>query len=725
MQGLPGLPCGRLIDGSKDKDRHVQRSRANGLLIAVLAIAALVLSVYCLNHAPDPAMVARWWPATTLVTVMLILAPHYARQLAGLAAVIFFAASLYAGLDIAFALGFAIANAVEAMLVLRWLTGFDEDRPQLRSWTDFRRWLIGLTVASAAAGAITAMTIGITGGEELWRPMLWITITHLGAQMVVLPLVMGHPRQKVKVSVLEVASHLGLLGLGAYACFEADQSESVGFLLLPLLMWGAARFTQRWANVELLGVTLGIVVLNVIGRGPFSEVTAQASGLAIAASAQTFVAVSAVTSVAFSVAMAHLRDSLRRIRENELQLGQLVDSASGTAFIATDPDGLITWFSPGAEQMLGYTGEEVLGRITPIPFHDSRELLQRADELGISPDYRVVIDALSRGADQDTRDWTFVRRDGSRLTVSVSVTAAHDEEGQISSYLSVVRDVTDRRAAEQALVFALDKERETNQRMLELDRAKGEFVSAVSHELRTPLTSIVGYTELLTDDFSANLTALQQQLIERIERNGERLLHLVEDLLTLARVEDGSLSLDRTPTDLRDAVRNATDEVSHAAHKGRVSLRVHLPDEPVVLEGDAAYLERLVLNLVSNAVKFTPEGGSVDVDVTAGSEVAQLRVKDTGMGIPLAEQSRLFQRFFRSSLATEHAIQGTGLGLHIVRSIAEAHQGSADFESTPGVGTTFRILLPMPDPASDDPEDLQDEGQERDGSTDSEPAELR
>ena len=132
----------------------MQRSRAIGLLIAVLACVAFALSVYGLNHAPDPAMVARWWPATTLVTIMLILAPQHARPLAGLAAVLFFAASLYAGLDIAFALGFAIANAVEALLVLRWLTGFDEDRPQLRSWTDFRRWLGGLTVASAAAGAI-------------------------------------------------------------------------------------------------------------------------------------------------------------------------------------------------------------------------------------------------------------------------------------------------------------------------------------------------------------------------------------------------------------------------------------------------------------------------------------------------------------------------------------------------------------------------------------------
>ncbi len=704
----------------------MQRSRANGLLIAVLAIAALVLSAYCLKNAPDPAMVARWWPATTLFTIMLILAPRHARPLAGLAAALVFAASLYAGLDIAFALGFAIANAVEAMLVLRWLTGFDEERPQLRSWTDFRRWLIGLTVASSAAGAITAMTVGITGGEDLWRPLLWVTITHLGAQMATLPVVMGHPRQKVKVSVLEIASHLGLLGLGAFACFQADQSEPVGFLLLPLLMWGAARFTPRWSNLELLGVALGIAVLTAMGRGPFTEVTAQASGLAIAASAQTFVAISAVTSVAFSVAMSHLRDSLRRIRENELQLGQLVDSASGTAFIATDPDGLITWFSPGAEQLLGYTAEEVVGRITPIPFHENRELLERADELGISPGYGVVTDALSLGADQDTRDWTFVRKDGSRLTVSVSVTAAHDEEGETSSYLSVVRDVTDRRAAEQALVFALDKERETNQRMLELDRAKGEFVSAVSHELRTPLTSIVGYTELLTDDHSANLTAMQQQLIERIERNGERLLHLVEDLLTLARVEDGSLSLHKIPTDLRDAVRSATDEVSHAAHKGRVALRVHLPPEPVVLEGDASYLERLVLNLVSNAVKFTPEGGSVDVDVIDGREVAQIRVKDTGMGIPLAEQSQLFQRFFRSSLATEHAIQGTGLGLHIVRSIAEAHHGSADFESTPGVGTTFRILLPMPDPARDESQDLGDDAHHaREGSPEGKHAELR
>lgn len=120
----------------------------------------------------------------------------------------------------------------------------------------------------------------------------------------------------------------------------------------------------------------------------------------------------------------------------------------------------------------------------------------------------------------------------------------------------------------------------------------------------------------------------------------------------------------------------------------------------MTLEGDPAYLERLVRNLASNAVKFSDSGGSVEVDLTVTGDVAELRVTDTGMGIPAEEQRQLFQRFFRSSLATEHAIQGTGLGLHIVRSIVEAHHGRITFESAPGVGTTFRFTVPLSSPAA-------------------------
>ena len=683
----------------------MQGSRSTYLLTIGLAGPALLLAVRSLDHAPDPDLVARWWVSTALVTTLLVLAPRdHLRRLTWVVALVFLVAGLVAGRGVTFSIGLAVANTAEALVVLWWLTGFQPGRPPLRAWKDYRRWLLAISVGSLVAGVLTAGTLALGGTDDLWRPLLWISVTHLGAQAVLLPLCMRQSAHRVRVSMIEVLSHLALLALAAVACLTADESQPVAFLLLPVLMWSAARFTPRWATLELFGVSTGIAVLTALGHGPFVPLTGEASVLEIAASSQTFVAISAITAVAFSVAMGHLRDTLRKNREHEVQLGQLLDSASGTAFIATDLDGVITWFSPGAEQLLGYTGPEVIGRMSPLQFHETREILRRARELGISPDYGVVTAPVTRGAEQDTRDWTYVRKDGSRLTVSLSATAVRDDDGRPLSHLSVVRDVTDRRAAEQALVFALDKEREANQRMHDLDRAKGEFVSSVSHELRTPLTSIVGYTELLRDDDSGTLTESQHQLIERIDRNGDRLLHLVEDLLTLARVEEGSLQLEHATTDLCERVRAATAEVSHAAHKARVALHVDLPATPVLMEGDAAYLERLTLNLVGNAVKFTRSGGTVEVDVTVVGDVARLTVKDNGMGIPVEEQDRVFQRFFRSSLATEHAIQGTGLGLNIVRAIAEAHHGRLSFESAPGVGTTFRFEVPIPSTLPDVPD---------------------
>ena len=672
------------------------RSRTTGLLVAVLALLTLLVARRSLLASPDPDLVARWWVATALATVMLLLAPrHLTRHLTALVAVLFVVAGLLAGRGPTFAVGFALANVAECLVVVWFLTGFETERPGLRTWRELRRWLFGITTAGLTAGVLTAATLGLTGSTELWRPLLWVALTHVATQAVVLPLVLARPRHRVHVPALEVATHVVLVALALAACVTAGSGQPVAFLLLPMLVWAAARFPQRWAHVELFVVAIGLAVVTTNDHGPFANLTGDQSLLDIAASAQTFVAVSAVTSVTFSVAMSHLRDSLRTIREHEVKLGELLDSASGTAFIATDLDGTITWFSPGAELLLGHRSEDVVGRTTPMPFHEAREVLARAQELGITPDYRVVTFQVEHGADHETRDWTYVRKDGSRVTVSLSATAVRGEDGAPVSFLSVVRDVTDRRAAEQALVFALDRERETNQRMHELDRAKTEFVSSVSHELRTPLTSIVGYTELLGDEeVSENLTPMQRQLVERVERNSERLLALVEDLLTLARVEDGSFELERTRVGLRDAVRVATDDVSHAARKQRVRLEVSMPSEPVYVDGELTHLERLVLNLAGNAVKFTPAGGEVHVSLTTDGTTADLRVTDTGMGIPQAEQGQVSQRFFRSTLAAEQAIQGTGLGLSIVRAIAEAHGGSVTFDSAPGQGTTFCLTVP-------------------------------
>ena len=677
----------------------MRNGRASATLTVAWVLLVGALSYWSFTFSPEPDLVAHWWAATAVATALLLVTrpAWYARVCAALWLALLVPA-VVTDQGLGFSVGFSVVNLAEAVAITWLLTRLRGTRPTLGSWHEYRRWFMAISLPSVAAGVLVAGLLWLDEGAMPWRTTMWVAISHLSMLSVVLPVVMKWPRQRVRVSVLEVASHCALLGLTITAYVSADEHDAVAFLLLPLLMWAAARFTSQWANIELLASAGGILVLTAFGRGPFEPISDSASVLDIAASSQTFVAISGITAVAFSVAMCRLRDSLRRVREGELQLRELFDSASGTAFIATDLEGTITLFNPGAEQILGYTAEEVIGRATPALFHDPAELASRAEELGIEPGLRAITRPLEDGLEQDTRDWTYVCKDQRRITVSLSATAVRDSAGRPASYLAIVRDVSDRRAAEQALVSALDKEREANHRLHELDRAKSQFVSAVSHELRTPLTSIVGYTELLAEGGVGDLDPGQLDLVERIDRNGDRLLRLVEDLLTLARVEDGSFEINRVAADLRAPVRSGVEALSCAAAKNEVALRLELPARPVTIEGDTSMLERLVVNLVSNAVKFSAAGGHVDVVLRVCDEAAELSVSDTGMGIPVEEQDRLFERFFRSSLATRRAIQGTGLGLSIVRSIAEAHDGRMSVTSTPEVGTTFTFTVPLSAP---------------------------
>jgi PAS domain S-box-containing protein len=239
---------------------------------------------------------------------------------------------------------------------------------------------------------------------------------------------------------------------------------------------------------------------------------------------------------------------------------------------------------------------------------------------------------------------------------------------------------------------------EQNESLRELDRLKDEFVSLVSHELRTPLTSIRGYLELALED-SETLTSDQREYLAVVQRNSERLLRLVGDLLFVAQVDAGRLTIEQEPSDLAAIAHESVLGAEPVAAGRGVGLTIEA--EPSPMEGDPARLAQLVDNLVSNAIKFTEPGGTVTVRVRPGDAAAVLEVTDTGIGIPAEEQEQLFERFFRSSNARRAAIQGTGLGLVIVRAIADAHGGSISMESAERVGTTFRIELPARLPHSD------------------------
>jgi signal transduction histidine kinase len=227
----------------------------------------------------------------------------------------------------------------------------------------------------------------------------------------------------------------------------------------------------------------------------------------------------------------------------------------------------------------------------------------------------------------------------------------------------------------------------------EVDRRSGAFVSTVSHELRTPLTSILGYLELMQDGSVGPIPPEQQDVLDAVQRNSTRLLELVEDLLTVSRLEGSALLLANEPVDLRTIVSSA---VSGVGLTGRsLTLSWDAPNAEVTILGDAAQLRRVVSQLLANAVTFTPDGGRIDVNVTSDGRSAELTVSDTGIGIEYEEQRHIFHRFYRPAATERLAAPGSGLGLAISRGVVHQHGGAIRLHSQPGVGTTVTITLPL------------------------------
>ncbi len=233
-----------------------------------------------------------------------------------------------------------------------------------------------------------------------------------------------------------------------------------------------------------------------------------------------------------------------------------------------------------------------------------------------------------------------------------------------------------------------------NERLQELDRLKDTLIATVSHELRTPLTSIRGYAELLLEREVGELTPEQEKFLRVIDRNTGRLLRVVGDLLFLARLEEGKLTLEVAPLDLGDVVRECLASAEPNADGKGIELRLDDEELPPIV-GDRIRLAQVFDNLLSNAVKFTPDGGRVDVRLRGGAGAVLAEVADTGIGIPPSERDKVFDRFFRTDGAVKEAIQGTGLGLAITKAIAEAHGGTIFVADRNGEGTTFRVELPL------------------------------
>lgn len=367
----------------------------------------------------------------------------------------------------------------------------------------------------------------------------------------------------------------------------------------------------------------------------------------------------------------------------------ILDAATSTVLVTTDPELVITRFNAGAERILDRDGAEVIGQRLDL-LVSADEVAQQAAALGVVDDLRVV--GSTQASLGRPHDWRLRRADGVEVVLSLNITRIVTD-GQLVGYLFAGEDVTARILAENALLGALNHEQQSKALLLEADQVKQQLVSTVSHELRTPIASIRGYVELLIDGDFGELKPEQAAAIERVMRNSERLGRLVSDLLILERSEAGTAIRRRQPVDVCGVIRDCLDLLHEQTQDHRLEL--DLPDEPVLATGDADSIQRVVLNLVDNAVKFTPVSGTVHLRVRSLDHGARIDVVDTGIGIRPEDREQLFSRFYRAPDAVAMEAQGTGLGLAIVQAIVREHQGNVQVESEPGRGSTFTVELPV------------------------------
>ncbi len=604
-----------------------------------------------------------------------------------------FATFALGGRPLDFAVCAGLAITAEAMVICAILTQRGRRPASLIDDLDLSRFVLAVTAGGFVAGASLGVAAWLLTDSRPLLTALGTMAGHMSSALVLLPfLVRTDNHAAVAAPAERVVQWVTLLGV-TVAVFVPPDFPSLIFLAMPVLAWTALRSSLRETQLQLLAVATVATVMTSFGFGPLAEeqgiyaLPEYVLGIVL----QTFFIACALVAIPLSLAVGQQLAAIRRSERESDLLRRVIDSAH-VAIIGADETGRVNLFNPGAERILGYRPEEVMGRSAQV-FHSDGAVSEMAARLDAPDDFMHVARRLAEPGHAGVH-MRFRRKDGTERTHSMTLSPVRDARGEITGYVCLSADIAEEIAARQALLDALATERRAVERLQEVDQVKETFVSSVSHELRTPITSIIGYLEMLLEGEFGGLESRQELAVRRIDTNSKRLLSLIDELLTLARVHERQAGATQ-PLDLRDIARTSYDVVSPSWAQRNLDARLCLPDHDVTVEGNPELLERVLVNLLGNAAKFTPDGGAVTLALTAEREDAVVTVRDTGIGIPPEEQQHLFTRFFRSSLAQRNAIQGSGLGLSIAHSIVEEHGGTMHVESAPGTGTVFSVVLPL------------------------------
>jgi PAS domain S-box-containing protein len=357
----------------------------------------------------------------------------------------------------------------------------------------------------------------------------------------------------------------------------------------------------------------------------------------------------------------------KRAEEAQGRLVAIVESADD-AIVGKDLNGVITDWNGGAERIFGYTAEEAVGRHVSMLIPPDR------------PDEEPqILRSIGRGEYISHYETVRRRKDGEFIDVSLSVSPILDAQGRIIGASKIARDIADQKRLEEAL--------------RDSDRRKDEFLAMLSHELRNPLATIRNSVQLLRMDPG---DAMQRKVLGPLERQVATLTRLVDDLMDVSRVTMGRVQLQRSDVPVNRVLRDAADTVRREMRDRRHSFKLHLPDRNLMVNADAVRLEQVVVNLLTNAAKYTPDGGTIQLAAERDGDDALLRVRDSGIGIEPELLPHVFALFSQGSTTLDRAKGGLGIGLALVKYLVEMHGGSVTARSDgPGTGSEFIVRLPL------------------------------
>jgi PAS domain S-box-containing protein len=643
------------------------------------------------------------WPPTGIALAALLLRGYRLWPGIMLGAGI---ANLLTGAPIFVALGIASGNTLEALLgayALRRIPGFRTSLDRLRD-------VLALIVLAAMLSTMVSATIGVTslylGGivspaqiGQAWRA--WWVGDLIGDLLVAPALLVWASAPRVRLPPERIVEAAGLIAsviafsliiFGRPATMRADTFQQ-SYLVFPPLIWAALRFEQRGAASTAFVVALFAVWGTATGHGPFFRTPLHEGLLAL----QTFMGVTAATFLVLGASLAERRlavqdvqaavsEQQRLLAERDIAHQRLVTVLEQSPLaigIAEAPGGRFVFVNDEAARLLGRR-PTVSKAVDPEGggwqgFHP--------DGRAIAPHEWPVARAMRQGETVRNEIMHVVRADGSAIDIAVNAAPVRDSDGRILAAVLIFWDVTAERQAQ-------EESRLAHEAVAAANRAKAEFFAVMSHELRTPLNAIAGHVDLMVLGIQGPLTEQQRDSLERIQRSQRHLLSLIDDVLIFAKIEADHLSVELKDVGVPEALDELEPLVGPELQRKGLVLTCSPCGSSLSVRADSAKLRQILLNLVGNAIKFTPDGGRITLSAARDDDMVRISVSDTGIGIPADQLAHIFEPFFQVERGPTRRFPGVGLGLAIARDLARAMRGDVRVESSGAEGTTVSLTLP-------------------------------